>query len=114
MKIRRENLLIALNVAIREMSESEQKRFGNDFESALVAGLRDVATSVQGGDTIEFYGQEDERPIEFVTSTRSQTYYEVWQVTDGVSKRLGECTEADKQLYVEAGYDYRYRQLNNL
>ena len=48
----KQNLEIALYLAIRSQQDFETKENGQDFESVFVAGLKEILKALQRGETI--------------------------------------------------------------
>jgi len=51
--IYRENLMVALAIAIRERQRQEQTPENPDFESAFLAGIKEVQESLKRGERLE-------------------------------------------------------------
>lgn len=55
MKIHRDNLIVALELAIKELSRIEKEAYHFIKDSAFVAGLKDLEDSLIRGEQIEFF-----------------------------------------------------------
>lgn len=53
MTMHRENLIIALNLAIAFKQSVEQQSYGPSFESTFIAGLKEVRDALNAGKEVE-------------------------------------------------------------